>query len=290
MAARWRWALRAALAAAAAAAWFSAPPARAQDEVPFVTTPDTVTLAMLALAGVQAQDVVIDLGSGDGRIVITAAQRHGARGLGVEIVPDLVATSQRHARIAGVADRAQFRVQDLFATELLTDLQQATVVTMYLLPAVNLQLRPRQLALQPGTRIVSHDWDMGDWRPDRSVTLDVPDKPIGLDKRSTVHLWVVPAQLQGRWCAADGATLDLTQRFQRFSGGLTPVGAAAPVAVFDGEVVVNEARADGRITGTSGVFALQDGGLTLRQASAALAGHDGRVFTRGEPGSACRPA
>jgi SAM-dependent methyltransferase len=173
------------LAAAGGRAW-----AQLDIDVPFVVTPDHVTRAMLDLAGVKPGDFVIDLGSGDGRIVITAARHYGARGLGVEIVPDLVDRSRAAARIAGVTDRAEFRVQDLFAT----DLSQATVITMYLLPEVNLQLRPRLLALKPGTRIVSHDWDMGDWKPDRMVTIDVPDKPYGREKLSRIYLWTVPAR------------------------------------------------------------------------------------------------
>lgn len=206
-------------------------PAWAQDEVPFITTPDQVTLAMLQLAGVKAGDHVIDLGSGDGRIVITAARRFGASGLGVEIVPELVARSRDNARRAGVAQRAEFVEQDLFRT----DLARATVVTMYLLPEVNLQLRPRLLALAPGTRIVSHDWDMGDWAPDRTLTVDVPDKAIGREKLSRVHLWTVPAQVQGLWCAT-GAQLEITQRFQAFSATLTAPGQAMPVRVFDGRI------------------------------------------------------
>jgi len=159
----------------------------AETDVPFVVTPDNVTRAMLKLADVKASDVVIDLGSGDGRIVIVAAKQFGARGLGVEIVPELVEQSRVNAQRAGVADRAEFRVQDLFAT----DLSQATVITMYLLPEVNLQLRPRLQKLRPGTRIVSHDWDMGDWKPDRTIVVDAPDKPIGREKKSTLYLWVV---------------------------------------------------------------------------------------------------
>jgi tRNA A58 N-methylase Trm61 len=142
---------------------------------------------MLRLAKVGPRDHVVDLGSGDGRIVILAAKRFGATGVGVEIVPDLVKQSIENARKAGVADRAQFRVQDLFET----DLSKATVITMYLLPQVNLQLRPRLQALKPGTRIVSHDWDMGDWKPDATVEVDVPDKKVGLEKKSRIHLWVV---------------------------------------------------------------------------------------------------
>jgi hypothetical protein len=216
------------------------PLARAQDEVPFITTPDHVTLVMLRLAGVGANDHVIDLGSGDGRIVITAAKRFGATGLGVEIVPDLVQKSRENARAAGVSARAEFREQDLFAT----DLRSATVVTMYLLPEVNLQLRPRLLALAPGTRIVSHDWDLGDWAPDRTLTVDVPGKVVGLDKQSRLHLWVVPAQVQGLWCGA-GGSLVLTQRFQTFSATLTGKRSTTPVMVFDGRISGTRLAAQG---------------------------------------------
>ncbi len=192
--------------------------ARAQDgvEVPFVTTPDHVTLAMLQLAGVTPRDRVIDLGSGDGRIVITAAKRFGASGLGVEIVPDLVARSREHAERAGVSKRARFAEQDLFKT----DLGEATVITMYLLPEVNLQLRPRLLELKPGTRIVSHDWDMGDWRPDRTVTLAVPQKTVGREKLSRLHRWVVPARMGGVWCAGDGSSLTVKQQYQYIEAAL----------------------------------------------------------------------
>lgn len=184
------------------------------EEVPFITTPDKVTVAMLELAAVRAGDHLIDLGSGDGRIVITAAKRFGASGLGVEIVPDLVQRSRLAAQQAGVQARVQFVEQDLFAT----DLSPASVVTMYLLPEVNLQLRPKLLMLKPGTRVVSHDWDMGDWPADRMVTIDVPDKPIGREKLSRVFLWVVPAPVQGLWCASDGSRLQLQQRYQTVQG------------------------------------------------------------------------
>jgi SAM-dependent methyltransferase len=180
----------AALAACLLGLPFQAPAQALDTDVPFVVTPDNVTREMLKLAGVKAGDFVIDLGSGDGRIVIVAARQFGARGLGVEIVPELVEKSRDNARRAGVADRVEFRVQDLFAT----DLSSATVITMYLLPEVNLQLRPRLLALKPGTRIVSHDWDMGDWKPDRVVTVEAPDKPIGREKSSRLYLWTVPAR------------------------------------------------------------------------------------------------
>ena len=190
--------------------------AQADEEVPFITTPDHVTLAMLRLASVKPRDRVLDLGSGDGRIVITAARHFGARGHGVEIVPELVERSRANAQKAGVSDRATFAVQDLFASEL----AGFSVITMYLLPEVNLQLRPKLLALTPGTRIVSHDWDMGDWASDRSLTLDVPDKAVGREKLSRLHLWVVPARVQGLWCAP-GASLALTQRYQVVDAHLT---------------------------------------------------------------------
>jgi SAM-dependent methyltransferase len=214
--------------------------ANAQDEVPFVTTPDNVTLAMLDLAGVGPTDHVVDLGSGDGRIVITAARRHGASGLGVEIVGELVAKSRDHARRAGVADRARFVEQDLFAT----DLRAATVVTLYLLQAVNLQLRPRLLALAPGTRIVSHDWDMGDWRPDRTIEVEAPDKTVGREKRSRVHLWTVPAKVHGTWCGVQGR-LDVTQRFADFSATLLRHGEITPLVVFDGRIAAHTLHAQG---------------------------------------------
>jgi SAM-dependent methyltransferase len=193
--------------------------AHAQEEVPFITSPDNVTLEMLRIAAVGPNDHVIDLGSGDGRIVILAAKRFNATGLGVEIVPELVRQSIRDAEKAGVADRVAFREQDLFKT----DLSQATVVTMYLLPDVNLQLRPALLSLKPGTRVVSHDWDMGDWKPDRTVVVPVPDKKVGLEKSSKVHLWVVPAKSEGLWCGAGllrGTSLQVTQRYQAFEATL----------------------------------------------------------------------
>jgi hypothetical protein len=220
-----------------------APPlaARAAEEVPFVVTPDNVTLAMLELAKVGPDDYVIDLGSGDGRIVIVAAKRFGARGLGVEIVPDLVKQSRDSARRANVEKRAEFREQDLFKT----DLAPATVVTLYLLPEVNLQLRPSILALKAGTRVVSHDWDMGEWKPDRTVTLAVPDKKIGLEKSSKVHYWVVPAKVEGVWCGmgkAEGTRLELTQSFQEFRGHAGHGKSSQPLA---GRIEGRTLRTDG---------------------------------------------
>jgi SAM-dependent methyltransferase len=205
------------------------PALRAAEDIPFITTPDNVTLAMLRLAKVGARDHVIDLGSGDGRIVITAARRFGASGLGVEIVPELVQRSRDNAARAGVAHRVEFREQDLFKT----DLSKATVVTLYLLPEVNLQLRPSLLALQPGTRVVSHDWDMGDWSPDRTITVAAPDKAIGREKSSRLHLWVVPASVEGLWCAAGRASvrsLQIGQSFQRWTATFVHGGSTHELA------------------------------------------------------------
>ena len=156
-------------------------------DVPFVTTPDNVVVEMLKLANVTKDDFLIDLGSGDGRIVITAAKLYGARGFGVEIDPRLVAESNANAAKAGVAERARFFEQDLFKT----DLSQATVITMYLLPDVNLALKPSLQKLKKGTRIVSHDWDMGDWPPERSIIVPAPSKALGLKKESRLMLWRV---------------------------------------------------------------------------------------------------
>ena len=169
----------------------SGPPLRAngmQDlDVPFVTTPDNVVLKILEMAQVSQRDFVLDLGSGDGRIPITAAKRMGARGLGVEIDPRLVELSKANAKATGVEHLVDFKIQDLFDT----DLRIANVITMYLLPDVNLQLRPRLQQLKPGTRVVSHDWDMGDWWPDRIEKVSAPDKKVGLIKESKIMLWIV---------------------------------------------------------------------------------------------------
>ena len=264
-------------------AWaFMLQAARAQEEVPFITTPDSVTLAMLELAQLRAGERLIDLGSGDGRIVITAARRFGARGLGVEIVPELVLRSRRNAVAAGVAERVEFREQDLFQT----DLADAQVITMYLLPEVNLQLRPALLALAPGTRIVSHDWDMGDWLPERSQTLAVPDKSIGREKISTVHLWVVPARVQGLWCGP-GAQLRIEQRFQTFSATLSQAGVATPVRVFDGRVGVQALWAGRHREGSDTVLELQPGALHWKQAAGASARWQGQRFSAAT-GEVCR--
>ena len=248
-----------------------------QEEVPFITTPDNVTLAMLEIAKVGPQDYVIDLGSGDGRIIVTAARRFGARGLGVEVVPELVERSRRAAEAAGVSNRAHFREQDLFKA----DLSPASVITMYLLPDVNLQLRPRLLKLRPGTRLVSHDWDMGEWTPDRTITLDVPDKKIGREKLSRVHLWVVPAPVQGVWCGigkARGTRLEISQDFQKFEGRL----GSDPGSAFQGHIEGASLHASPGLA-----FTYDDRQLHNTHASGRFAAIHGARF-RPLRGSSCR--
>jgi len=215
-----------ALAAGCALACAGAASAQTDLDVPYVTTPPHVVEAMLQLAQVRASDYVLDLGSGDGRIVITAAKERGARGMGVEIDPRLVTLSNEKAKEAGVADRARFVEKDLFET----DLTPASVVTMYLLPEVNLKLRPSLLKLKPGTRIVSHDWDMGDWEPDAKITLDVPDKQLGLRKESTLMLWKVPARVDGAWSAGRQLAMQWTQTYQKLAGSVTYRGQSYPEA------------------------------------------------------------
>jgi len=155
----------------------------AELDVPYVPTPNEVVAQMLQLANVQKSDVLYDLGSGDGRIVVTAAQKYGTRGVGIDINPERISEANANARAAKVTDRVQFRQQDLFKT----DLSEATVVTLYLLPDINVKLRPQLFKqLKPGTRIVSHDFDMGEWKPERVVQVQGPTR------QHTLYYWVVP--------------------------------------------------------------------------------------------------
>jgi len=194
-------------------------------DTPYVPTPQVVVQRMLDLAKVKPGETVIDLGSGDGRILITAAQEYGAHGFGVEIDPYLVQSSNEEAKRVGVADRVKFLKQDLFTT----DFHQADVLTLYLLPDVNMALRPKILAeLRAGARVVSHDYGMGVWRPDVQETVPAPDKTVGAYKESTLYLWIVPAKVEGAWeleIHARGKTrrypLALTQKFQVVSGSVT---------------------------------------------------------------------
>jgi SAM-dependent methyltransferase len=182
--------------------------------VPYVNTPMEVVERMLRIAEVRAGDYVIDLGSGDGRIVIEAAKR-GARGLGVDLDAALVRLATRNAEQAGLADRARFEKKDIFET----DLSRASVITMYLLPEFNAKLLDRLLALKPGTRIVSHDGSIGDWPADETHELRTPEKPVGLGGLSRIELWIVPADVHGAWTSelpAHGGTwrFRIGQRYQ----------------------------------------------------------------------------
>jgi hypothetical protein len=178
-----------------------------QLDVHFVPTPEEVVDRMLAMAKVTNKDFVIDLGSGDGRIVIAAAKKYGARGLGVDLDPQRIKEAQENLQKAGVSDKVEFRQQNLFET----DLSKATVLTMYLLPRLNLQLRPALLDLRPGTRLASHAFDMGDWRADRHERIDGRD----------AYFWIVPAKVKGRWQVESGGRkfeLDISQRYQIVEG------------------------------------------------------------------------
>jgi hypothetical protein len=151
-------------------------------DVPYVPTDEKVVAEMLKVAKVKKSDVLYDLGSGDGRIVITAAKKFGTRGTGIELLPSLVQEARENARKSGVSGLARFVEGDIFDA----DISEATVVTLYLLPEVNMRLRPKLLELRPGTRIVSHNYDLGDWKPEKTIKIHLPDG------EHTVFYWVVP--------------------------------------------------------------------------------------------------
>jgi len=205
------------LAAFSAAAFAQAQPATNYEptvgqegkDVVWVPTPQSLVNKMLDMARVTPKDFLMDLGSGDGRTVITAAKR-GTRALGVEYNPDMVALSKRNADKEGVAEMAQFVKADLFET----DFSKANVITMFLLPDINLKLRPKILNLRPGTRIVSNSFTMGEWTSDRSETVTE-----GCTSYCTAHLWIVPAKVEGSWQLPQGE-LTLKQTFQKVEGEL----------------------------------------------------------------------
>ncbi len=147
-------------------------------DVPYVPTRPQVVDAMLELADIKEGDLLYDLGCGDGRIVVKAAKKYGAKGVGIDIDPQRIAEANENAKREGVTDKVKFVNANLFTT----DLNKATVISMYLLPVVNMKLRPKLMALKPGTRIVSHAFDLGDWAPDKTVKVD----------GSTIYLWIVP--------------------------------------------------------------------------------------------------
>lgn len=235
--------------------------------VPYVPTPQSVVDRMLAMAKVTAQDYLIDLGSGDGRIVVTAAKKFGTRGFGVDLNPERIREAAENARRNGVANQVAFYQRNLFDT----DLSQATVITMYLLPRVNLELRPRLLELKPGTRLVSHDFDMGDWKADEHVRMDATEKYFGSGGDSDVYLWIVPAKTAGVWrsqLTVAGKVRDyefrFEQKYQEIRGTVRVNGRSVPVQnaklrgaelsfAFSADLDGNAARHElaGRIDGSS---------------------------------------
>lgn len=183
---------------------------QAGKDVIWVPTPDEVVERMLRMAQTTKDDLVYDLGAGDGKIAIAAAKKFGARSVGIEYNPDMARHAQSNAEKAGVAGRARIQQGDIFAT----DFTQATVVTMYLLPALNLKLRPTILAMKPGTRVVSHSFTMDDWEPDETSNMD--------GRRA--YFWVVPANVMGNWAVEAGAErlqLNFEQRYQKIEGQVT---------------------------------------------------------------------
>jgi SAM-dependent methyltransferase len=203
---------------------------------PYVPTPQAVVDAMLDLAKVGARDVVVDLGSGDGRIVLTAAQRYNARGIGFDIDPELVEKSNAEAQKRGVANRVRFVREDVLKAKI----DEATVLTLYLLPGMMQSLQAKLVReLKPGTRIVSHDFSFGDWKPDREVSVDVAEKYGTPGQwKSTLFYWVVPARVGGRWRvssdAFDALALDLKQQYQTLQGA--GISAGKSVALEGGRI------------------------------------------------------
>jgi SAM-dependent methyltransferase len=197
-------------------------------DVPYVPTPQAVVDRMLNIANVSAKDFVMDLGCGDGRMLVTAASRFGARGRGVDLNPERIREANANAQAAKVADKVTFEVKNLFETSI----KDADVLTMYLLPSVNLQLRPRILdEMKPGSRIVSHSFDMGAWEA------DLRDQ-VGY---SRIYHWIVPAKVGGKWIITDGADkieVELTQSFQKIKGAAgSPRGSGHALGIVSGENV-----------------------------------------------------
>jgi SAM-dependent methyltransferase len=191
---------------------------QAGKDVVWVPTPQSLVDKMLEMAKVTPKDYVIDLGSGDGRTVITAAKR-GSKALGIEYNPDMVELSKRNAAKEGVSDKASFMKADLFES----DFSQAQVITMFLLPSINMKLRPKILNLKPGTRIVSNSFDMEEWKPDQTENVE------GCSNWCTAHLWIVPAKVDGNWKLPQGE-LTIKQTFQMISGTLKNGNASSQIS------------------------------------------------------------
>jgi Methyltransferase domain len=209
--------LGAGVAQAQSAKEFKPEVGQAGKDVVWVPTPQALVDKMLDMAKVTPKDYVIDLGSGDGRTVITAAKR-GAKALGIEYNPNMVELSKQNAAKEGVSDKATFMKADLFES----DFSQAQVITMFLLPSINIKLRPKILNLKPGTRIVSNSFDMEDWKPDETATVE------GCSNWCTAYLWIVPAKVGGDWKLPQGE-LTIKQTFQMISGTLKRGSATTPI-------------------------------------------------------------
>jgi predicted O-methyltransferase YrrM len=190
-----------------------------QRDVPYVPTPEHVVKRMLELANIKKGEFMMDLGSGDGRIAIAAVRDHGATAVGIDIDPQRISEANENAKKAGVSDRVTFKQENIFTTSI----KEADVITMYLLTSVNQKLRPRLLdELRPGTRLVSHAFDMGDWEADIYETVD----------GRSVYMWVVPAKVDGEWTVKDGAqtfNVKFNQRFQMLMGNANVGGKELPV-------------------------------------------------------------
>jgi Methyltransferase domain len=210
-------------------------------DVVWVPTPQALVNKMLEMAKVTPSDYLIDLGSGDGRTVITAAKR-GVKAMGIEYNPDMVALSQRNAAEAGVSDKATFVKADIFES----DFSKATVITLFLLPDLNLRLRPKLLDMAPGTRVVSNSFRMEAWEPDETAT--VSEDCVSW---CTALLWIVPAKVEGTWHTPQG-DLTLTQQFQVISGtlGSTPI-ANGKLRGNDITFTAGDAQYTGKVNGTS---------------------------------------
>jgi len=220
---------------------------------PFITTPSDVVERMLQLAGTRPGDLVVDLGSGDGRIVIAAARNFGARGLGIELDERLVERSRENARLAGVDDRVSFVQGDV----LVSDISQATVVTVYLLPALIGRLQPRFIGeLEPGVRIVSHAFSMAGWKPDRSETMRIARAHPGQGDLSTLYLWIVPVDVRGSW-QGEGWRLRIEQNYQHIE-----IEGASRASLSGREIAweMGEARFRGRVEGGRMAGELTTGG------------------------------
>jgi SAM-dependent methyltransferase len=234
-------------------------------DVVWVPTPDALVERMLRMARVGPKDYVIDLGSGDGRTVIAAAKL-GARAMGIEYNPDMVNLSIKNAEKAGMGDKVKFMKADIFET----DFNEATVITMYLLPSLNIKLRPKLLEMRPGTRIVSHAFNMEDWQPDQTVTVEGRD----------AYLWIVPAKVQGSWKltvpAGNGEEswqIALAQQFQRLSGGAKGGSGAS----FD--------LVDAKLTGNAVKFTFVDANGQKREFNGRVSGNKMEGTTQTQAGT-----